>query len=290
VDLYLKHFKRAQLIISDDFLYALKNLTERQALHQYVLSNHIGYRDDSIMVDGYFDGSIDETFPPTSDTFTVRSPELFAEAYPRFPTVFELDHYGTVKKLGNWEGRPDSSVAKFGKGKKGPDFFRGALGLLHASYIGYHGDARDWLNDNPELTREMLNRCGYWLFPQSLALPQTLVAGDTVPFTLTVENRGVAPPYAPYELRVKLSGAGGRVIRALTTGCKSWLPGTPVDSSYALSLPADLKPGSYELAIGLFDLSTGKERPVEFALKAGLRDAEGYYRVAEVKVLSSAKP
>ena len=38
-----------------------------------------------------------------------------------------------------------------------PEFasiFRGALGLLHATYIGYHGDAREWLTDNPELLME----------------------------------------------------------------------------------------------------------------------------------------
>jgi hypothetical protein len=37
------------------------------------------------MVDGYFAG--------TSDRFTVRSPEFFADAYPQTPTVLELEHY-----------------------------------------------------------------------------------------------------------------------------------------------------------------------------------------------------
>lgn len=282
VNLHLKHFKRAQLVVSDDFVYALKDAAERQALHQHVLTNGISYRDDSIMVNGYFAG--------TSDSFTVRSPKFFAEAYLRSPTVFELEHYGSVTKPGNWQGLPDSSIAKFGKGKKGPDFFRGALGLLHATYIGYHGDAREWLTDNPELTRELLNRCGYWLFPKSIELPQTPVPGETVPLTLTVENRGVAPPYAPYELRVKLSGAGGRVVRTLARGCKNWLPGAPVSSRYQLPLPADLKPGSYDLAIGLFDLSTAKERAVDFALRASARDAEGFYRLANVPVTAGPPP
>ena len=68
-------------------------------------------------------------------------------------------------------------MAKFGKGKTGPDYFRGALELLHATYIGYHGYAHEWLADNPEFTGEMLNRCGYWLFPKSIELPRTPVAG-----------------------------------------------------------------------------------------------------------------
>jgi hypothetical protein len=190
--------------------------------------------------------------------------------------------------LGNWESRPGSSVAKFGKGKKGPDYFRGAMELLHATYIGYHGDAHEWLTDNPELTKELLNRCGYWLFPKSIGLPQALVAGETVPLTLIMENRGVAPPYAPYELRVKLSRAGDRVVRPLATACKSWLPGAPIIVTNHLALPADLKSGDYDLAIALFDLTGGKERPVEFALKASVRDPEGYYKLASVPVDEAA--
>ncbi len=82
---------------------------ERASLHQHILANGISYRDDSIMVDGYFSG--------TSDRFTVRSPEFFADAYRLTPTVLELEHYGKVKSLGNWEARPDSAAFKFGKGK-----------------------------------------------------------------------------------------------------------------------------------------------------------------------------
>lgn len=282
VDLHLEHFKRAQLVISDDFVYSLKDPAERQALHQHILTNGITYRDDSIMVNGYFSSA--------SDRFTVRSPEFFADAYLRTPTVFELEHYGSVKRLGNWEGRPESAVTKFGKGKKGPDFFRGALELLHATYIGYHGYAHEWLADNPEFTREMLNRCGYWLFPQSIELPESFASGTAMPLTLRMENRGVAPPYAPYELRLKLSGAGTNLVRVLATNCKSWLPGAPVASRYELALPAGLKPGSYEVALGLFDVYQGKSRPVDFALKASVRDSEGYYQLTKVPVTAAHAP
>ena len=38
VDLHLTHFKRSQLVVSDDFVYALSDPQERQALHEYVLT------------------------------------------------------------------------------------------------------------------------------------------------------------------------------------------------------------------------------------------------------------
>lgn len=55
----------------------------------------------------------------------------------------------------------------------------------------------------------------------------------------------------------------------------SWLPGTPVVCPYNLPLPAALPPGDYQVAIGLFDSAPSKERPVEFALQAKLRDDAG---------------
>jgi hypothetical protein len=64
-------------------------------------------------VNGYISG--------TSDRFTVRSPEFLADAYPRTPTVLELEHYSAVKRLGNWCATPGSLVAKHGRGNTGPD-------------------------------------------------------------------------------------------------------------------------------------------------------------------------
>jgi hypothetical protein len=104
-----------------------------------------------------------------------------------------------------------------------------------------------------------------------------------------MENRGVAPPYAPYELRAKLSADGASFTCVLARGCKTWMPGTPVSARYELPLPKNLKPVRYELAIGLFDVGADKERVVELGLKASVREPAGYYRVGEV-VVASAHP
>ena len=277
IDLHLKYFKRSPLVISDDFVYHVADLGERAAMHQYILANGISYRDDSIMVNGNFSHS--------ADRFTVRSPEYFADAYLRTPTVLELDHYPKVKRLGDWDAQPGSAALEFGKGKKGPDYFRGAIDLLHATYIGYHGFAREWLDDNPELTKELLNRCGYWLFPQSIAVPATAPAGGVLPVQVTLENRGVAPTYQPFELRVKLTGGPVEpMVFPIGRADPSWLPGAPITVQGQLTLPAGLPPGRYNVSLGLFDGAPGQERPVEFALKADVREQNGYYRVATVEI------
>jgi hypothetical protein len=276
VDLHLKHFKRAQLVVSDDFVYALGNPTERQALHQYVLEHGISYRDDSILVNGYLEG--------VSDTFTVRSPEFFAEAYLKTPTVFELEHYGSVKRPGNWEGRPDSSVAKFGKGKKGPDYFRGALGLLHATYLGYHGEAREWLTDNPTLTGELLNRCGYWFFPMRLQLPGGLARGSTAELRITWLNRGVAPAYTNYTLTLVLRprNGGAEWSRALPEARTwAWFPDREVTEKYRLDIPASLPAGNCALCVRV---ASASGRTVELGLREDRRTPAGAYELITVSL------
>jgi hypothetical protein len=198
IDLHLKYFQKTQLVVSDDFVYTIPDPDERWRMHEYILAHGISYRDDSILVD-YYIGA----YP---DTFTIRSPEYFAAVYRDHPTVLELEHYRIVCERGNWQGQPDSSMAKYGRGKTGPDFLREALRLLHATYIGYHGFADVWLKENPELTKELLNRCGYWYFLHQVDVPDHLTAGQPCNLRLVWENRGVAPAYHAYQLKVRLVG------------------------------------------------------------------------------------
>jgi hypothetical protein len=275
VDLHLAHFHRSQLVASDDYVYSLRDVAERPELHQYLLQHGISYRDDSILVNGYLTG--------TSDQFTVRSPEFFADAFLKKPTVFELEHYGTVKRQGNWDARPDSLAAKHGRGKKGPDYFRGALGLLHATYIGYHGYAHEWLADNRELTGELLNRCGYWYFLQRVALPAELRPGATADIEFVWENRGVAPAYLPFELKLRWEGPVV-IEQSLDAGNRRWLPEMqePIAERYGCKLPTTMKSGTYTLKFKLRSPTAGRD--VLVALQPDLRDEAGFYRIGTVEV------
>ncbi len=276
VDLYCKHFQRTQLVISDDFVYSIADVKQRQRMHRYVVDHGIAYRDDSILVDYYVRAY--------SDTWTVRSPEFFADAWQQTPQVLELQHYGAVKNDGNWDVRPGSSVALHGGGKSGPDYFRGALELLHATYIGYHGDARRWLNDNPETTVELLNRCGYWYFLHSVQVPETWNAGASTAIAMTWENRGVAPAYEPFQLRLCLRGPTTKVFE-IDSGNQKWLPlpdkKTHVEQ-YVLDLPEELEPGEYSLQLKLY--CPAANRDVLPALEPDLRDRDGYYAVAKIRI------
>lgn len=278
VDLHLKYFRKTQLIISDDFVYETGAPDERRRMHEYVISHDIGYRDDSILVDGYFAGY--------SATATVRSPELFTAAWQRLPAVLELEHYSAVKRSGNWDARPGSSLARHGNGKTGPEMLREALGLLRATYIGYHGDAAVWLADNPELTVELLNLSGYWYFLHRIAVPDAFVPGAPHVAEMTWENRGVAPAFEDFELQLRVEGPETFDF-TFPSGNRRWLPASDektYSEKHTLTLPRSAEPGTYRLKLKL--RSPKANRDVLLALKPGLLDVLGYYDLGQVRVVA----
>lgn len=196
--------------------------------------------------------------------------------------MLELEHYGAVKRLGNWTPRPGSSLERHGGGRTGADLLRGALEVLRATYIGYHGYAREWLADNPDLTVELLNRCGYWFFPHSVELPEAARPGATAVAVVVWENRGVARAYRPYALWWRLDGPRRVEIRQPAANDR-WEPGAPpTRESYEWALPADMPAGDYEV---LFKLrAEHAERDVRLPLAASREAADGFYRVGRIRV------
>ncbi len=273
IDLYTKHFKKSQIIVTDDFVYGTPNLQERRKLHKYVVSKGLSYRDDSILVDWYL--------TVNSDTYTVRSPEYFDAAYKDKPTVLELEHYSSVKRNGNWLPKPGSSLEKFGNGKLGKDYFRGALALLHATYIGYHGDAHDWLSDNPKLTVELLNQCGYWYFLRRLTTPDPFKIGVENEIRIELENRGAAPAYVPYQYRLWFEGDSSFEITFDSKNMRVF-PKTIIDQPYYIRIPDNAAPGEYTLKLKLY--SPDAKEDVKLALDPELLDNKGYYTIGQVTI------
>lgn len=256
MNLYLKHFKNTQLIVSDDLLAYEKPTEDQQILLKYALENGFSLRDDSPMVQGYMQNDL--------GTWTVRSPEFFAVAYKTRPTVFELEHYGKVKSNGYWIGKNGEGIIPEYK-VKGADVFRNAVKIIRPSYIGFHGYLGEWLNDNPDLTKELLNLCGYWYFPKSINTTQ--YKKGKLSFEIDWINKGVAPAYTLYQLRGKLipmaKTSDSIDFVVADSGNKKWMSGQPSVEKYSVSLSGKLK-GEYWLAIQLFDKKSGK--PVEIGL------------------------
>jgi hypothetical protein len=292
IEIYRGAFRKAQLILSDDAYHTHSRPADQRAvLKRACEERDIGWRDDSILVPWYVREHAGRN--------CVLAPELFRDAFPRSPTVLEMDHYPTIREEGIWKGRDGSEA--------GAGILKGAVADLHATYIGHHGDARLWLAENPALTREMINRCGYWLFPTSITLPGSLRRAGRHTVKVTIENRGVAPTYEPYELQLKLTGPGGSSVHVIGAASRSWRPGRPVTVEHDLDRPPGLPPGEYSVRLRLYDAVSPTVRsidetpeshpaglkvtrrstvgrPVELGLKESLRDKDGFYRVATIRV------
>lgn len=269
MQLYLKHYKSAQLVVTDDLLYQVNDEEKREELFDYAIEKGFTFRDDSPMVKG--------TTKDHLDTWSVRSPEFFEKVYQSRPTIFELEHYGKVKENGYWLGRNGAEIIpEFNV--SGAKIFREAMKLIHPTYIGYHGYMGDWLRDNPELTVEFLNFCGYWYFPVSLTVVQS--KNRNLSFMIEWLNKGLAPAYAEYQLKGKLipddTLKESVEFEIENSGNKNWMPGQAVQEKYKIKLAQKLK-GNYHLAIQLYDTKSGI--PVEIGLSESIEE-EGFFLIA----------
>jgi hypothetical protein len=270
MDLHLKHYKKTRLVVTDDLLYWNKPAGEVQELLDYAISKGFTLRDDSPMVDWYIYNN--------QDTWSVSHPHFFEAVYKTRPTVFELQHYGSVKTDGNWIGKNGEEIIP-GLNVSGADIFRNSMQLIRPTYIGYHGYLEEWLDDNPELTGELLNLCGYWFFPKSLEILE--LTRSKFIFSIDWLNKGVAPAYSVYKLKGKLipQAESGETIHfeINDSGNRNWMPDEVSTENYDVELPRNLK-GRYKLAVQLFDAKS--ERPVEIGLSTDTKE-DGYFILNE---------
>lgn len=278
IDLYTRNYRRTPVVIGDEYVKWGRSDAEASRLRAYAESRGLSYRDDSVLVDWYVD-----TF---SDTFSVESPALFGAVWRERPTTLEAQHYGLQKEAGTWLGPNGDDPLPGHEPLTGAAILEGAVRTAHATYVGYHGYAREWLTENPELARRLANLIGYWYFPRQLSLPTAARRGQPFTFRATWENHGVAPAYRPYGLYLKLEPTSGGAVytQRLASDNLRWLPGEARSERYQVALPETLAPGEYRLKLGLFDLADPQKRPVRLGLKAALLGKDGFYRVARVRV------
>ena len=132
IDLYLKHFHRTLLCISDDVAGAT-----RPGRHfpetDYAISKGVTLRDDSILVE-----------PPPHSWYHA---EMAQEFWPRWPVILEHEHYGPSKARKAWSG----------------DLLLKSVEDYHASYMSIHWWPREELKENRETIDRINRRIGYRL-------------------------------------------------------------------------------------------------------------------------------
>ena len=277
IDIFIRHFKKTQVVCTDDLIYYGKSGAEVKALYDYAVAKGASLRDDSPLVAWYLQQNL--------KTWSVSHPQFYDPLYLKKPIIFELEHYRSVKKDGNWLGTNGTGTIPR-HGVSGAEVMRQAIQTMHATYIGYHGYAEEWLAENPELSKELANRCGYWYFPLCVSVPPRLSAGINR-IGIHWLNKGVAPAYKPFQIALRLVDARNQLVCDLGTldsGNLSWLPDKVVEESYPVRVPEEVKKGEYLLKIKLFLRGEKVPELVALGLKAELTDAEGFSTLGDVQV------
>ena len=241
IDLHADNFPDKPVLLNDDHINARWDVGEADnlALLEYAVGRKLGLDDDSVCVSCY---SGRRTYN------TLRTPWMFDRFWKNAPIVLEFEHYHMVK----------------------PEVFKGgypfldALRTAHATFAGFHGYPRPWLEREPYLTEYCANRLGYWYFINGVEKD-----GQTVKIYL--ENRGFGKAYHKFDLMAQLSGEGVREALKISADNRGWLPGG--ENCVEFTLPKDLK-GNFGLSLGLFENGC----PIEFAFDKK-RCSGGFYEL-----------
>ncbi len=277
MDIYLKNYTKSQLVVCDDLLWYGKPKNEIQELYQYATENGMSLRDDSPMVGSYIQQYL--------NTWSISHPQFYDPLYLKKPIILETAHYGYVKKNGNWLGKNGETIIPDLK-VSGADILRGAIKTMHASYIGYHGFAEEWLGDNPDLTRELANLCGYWYFPVKAVLPEKFSKGENK-ITLEWLNKGVAPSYNLFGLALRFESQKHEDSFDLfldDSGNMNWLPGINKVENYKVRIPSKVKKGDFILKFKLLERTPENDRDIQIGLKTGSSDSLNYTEIAKIKI------
>ena len=258
IDLHCKYFPDTPILCNDDHIAGRfgHGIDEVMDMLEYVESRGIGIQDDSICCGGYAeDGGYD----------SMRAAWAFDRLYKTAPTCIENEHYHLTFS------RPQHN-------RDGLTLME-SLRRSHATYAGFHGYPRPWLEKYKYITEYCANRLGYWYFLTAATVPSIMTATAYNKVTLEMENRGWAPAYNRYALKFKLTDKSGNeyVINADFDN-RALMPNQPASIDLKLDLRG-IPSGEYTLSIGVFEDDT----PILLALKKDIYD-NGFYKIARITV------
>ncbi len=245
------------------------------------------------------------------EQFPWQATHVYPELWKRAPIEGEVEY--------NWQQRKESAKPKetFGltpdETMKVPAYRRYMIDKIRRYHAGYLG----WIDNYDASNREVLagaaelqKAFGYRFVLDSAGYLLAVQPGEKLPVKLTVRNTGSAPFYLDWPVAVALLDPATKkpVWSAPLSGVdiRKWLPGEDWDSgAFAYrrpavphhdeghaTLPADIKPGQYLLAVAILDRQGGLMPSARFAMENYFRGGWhplGFIGVGEVPKEASLK-
>jgi hypothetical protein len=246
VDMYLQAFTKTPLVFMSDDVEGLS----------YALAHGTGFRRDGV-------GS---TWHEQNWIGSPRYARVqgMADVWKHAPVIFEwFGDYEYLKSKG-WS-------------------FDAAVNFMLTNHVTMINDnvGRVPPADLPQLEK-LARLAGYRFVLREVAHEKTVRRGAMLNVQMTWANVGVGKLFRPYQLRLSLKNTDGQTVTnsIAATNPSEWLPGEH-DVSARLSIPANLPPGEYTLAVALMDPTT-QHQPLQLAMDVPV--SQGWYQVSRVKV------
>ncbi len=166
----------------------------------------------------------------------------------------------------------------------GQDFAR-SVQATHASWLMDYFAFR-WGHSGSDHERALAasRSLGYELFVSEVKLKDTR-AGQRVPVQLRIQNRGVAPFYYDWPVRLAVADAAGRIVTSTVT---KWKLSRVIDPGHDRTFKAKLEgarlaPGVYTVVLRV-ESPLANGRPLVLANAAWAQDVAGWLSLGEVRV------
>jgi len=264
VDIHVKYFKNKPILVNDDHFNSRVDDTQEnnKILLDYCIEKGLGLRDDSICVAGY---------AARYGYDTLRTGWMFDLFWKQAPIDIEFEHFHVVKPEVFKSGYP----------------FLESLLRTHATYAGFHGYPRPWLEKYYDLTEYLANRLGYWYFLNGIRMPEYITAGTPSFIEFLWQNRGIGLGYNRYKLFIRLTNTNDQtqIIQCLDeSDNRKWMPGEEIWERLKVHIPSDAKPGEYNVAIALFEYNGEKKTAIRLGFKSEFPDKDGFYTIAKIAI------
>lgn len=144
------------------------------------------------------------------------------------------------------------------------------MGALHWSLLheGYNVDViNKWKSQGCFSTIQ--SKLGYRLQLQNATVSASASVGGTIAVGFSIVNDGFASLYneRPVQLVLRNVATGAVMRLALNADPRKWLPGSSIQVSQNLSLPASLPAGTYAMLLALPDASSGLANRPEYSIQ-----------------------
>jgi len=158
--------------------------------------------------------------------------------------------------------------------------------VSHTSWLGPCSPA-DIEKDGPNQKNvdKLLKTMGYRFVLEKVTHETSTTAGKNVAVTMRWNNKGVAPFYFQWPVRIGLANDNGVVTyTTVSADIREWLPGQTTVST-DLIVPSTISEGTYKLVVAMIDPATNKPG-INLAIKG--KRSDGWYELDTIKVTGSS--